>query len=65
MGIRKENFMRLHDKQQVAIQNKELFHTNFNNYMELDGKDHMIEIVDELGVSREDVKIVMKKVTRT
>jgi len=65
MGIRKEIFMRFHDKHQVVILNKELFHAHFNDYLELEGKDHMIEIVDELGVSREEVKIIMKKVTRT
>lgn len=39
--------------------------TLINNDLEWSGKDHVIEIVDELGISRGEVKIVMKKVTRT
>lgn len=65
MGIRKGNFMRLQDKHLMALLNKEGFHCQFHTFMELDGKDDMMEIVDELGISREEVRLIKKKMSRT
>lgn len=56
--------MRLHDKHLVAITNKDTFHLNFHHFMELEGEYHVMEIIDEFGVSSEEVKLIKKKMSR-
>ncbi len=57
--------MHLHDKNLVVMLDKEIFHLNFRDFMELEGKDHMVEITDELGIAREEIKLMKKKMSRT
>jgi len=57
--------MRLNDKHLVSIVNKETFHLNFQHFMELEGKCNTMEVIEELGIAREEVVLIKKKMSRT
>lgn len=57
--------MRFGDKQLVAISHKEIFDLKFQHFTELDGNDQMMEKAEELGITREDIKLQQKKMSRT
>lgn len=57
--------MRLNDKHLVSIVNKETFHLNFQHFMEIEGKCNTMEVIEELGIAREEVVLIKKKMSRT
>lgn len=57
--------MRLADKHLTVTMDKEIFHVNFDHFMQLEGHYNTIETTEEFGITPPEVMIIKKKMSRT
>lgn len=56
--------MRINDRQEITINNKDFHDVNLHRFMELHENSTHLEIAMELGVSIREVKQLKKKINR-